>query len=262
MRGTPARSPEPGGRSARDDGGRAFAFKLHQFIGQGRALFATLEPAGRREFSLEGQVQAGQGRIFAPIKFCRQCGQDYYHVLWRQRFQPHPVGVEGDLDGRDPGYLMLASGENDWEQTLMPAGVVRPPRPAHDDLAGSRAARSLGGARRQLRYGSRGEGRIKMWWQPAPFCLCLSCGEYYTTRDSEFGKLASISSEARSSATTVLSTSLLRHAGPSGRPATRCCPSRTIGRTPRCRRAISTTSFTFRCCESRAPCGVAGARTN
>ena len=35
----------------------------------------------RREFSLEGQVQAGGGRIFVPIKFCRQCGQDYYHVL-------------------------------------------------------------------------------------------------------------------------------------------------------------------------------------
>lgn len=33
-----------GGELIRDDGGRAFAFKLHQFIGQGRALFATLEP--------------------------------------------------------------------------------------------------------------------------------------------------------------------------------------------------------------------------
>ena len=70
-----------GGDLQRDDGGRAFAFKLHQFIGQGRALFATLESADRREFSLEGQVQAGGGRIFVPIKFCRQCGQDYYHVL-------------------------------------------------------------------------------------------------------------------------------------------------------------------------------------
>jgi hypothetical protein len=47
-----------GGMLVREDGGRAFAFKLHQFIGQGRALFATLEAADRREFSLEGQVQA------------------------------------------------------------------------------------------------------------------------------------------------------------------------------------------------------------
>ncbi|MCS7033181.1 MAG: DEAD/DEAH box helicase, partial [Phycisphaerae bacterium] len=70
-----------GGDLTRQDGGRAFAFKLHQFIGQGRALYATLESATQREFSLDGQVQAGGGRIFTPIRFCRQCGQEYYHVL-------------------------------------------------------------------------------------------------------------------------------------------------------------------------------------
>jgi hypothetical protein len=51
-----------------------------------------------------------------------------------------------------------------------------------------------------------------MWWQPAPFSLCLNCGEFYTARELEFGKLASLSSEARTSATTVLATSLLRRA--------------------------------------------------
>lgn len=61
-----------------------------------------------------------------------------------------------------------------------------------------------------------GDGRSKMWWQPSPFSLCLRCGEFYTAREREFGKLASISSEARSSATTVLATSLLRHAGGPG----------------------------------------------
>ena len=99
-----------GGDLVRDDGGRAFAFKLHQFVGQGRALFATLEPADRREFSLEGQVQAGGGRIFVPIKFCRQCGQDYYHVLRTDaRFLPHPIGIDSgsDDDAQRPGYLML-----------------------------------------------------------------------------------------------------------------------------------------------------------
>ena len=93
-----------GGNLLRDDGGRAFAFKLHQFIGQGRALFATLEPPDQREFSLEGQVQAGGGRIFVPIKFCRQCGQDYYHVLRSStRFLPHPVGLDGDGANQRPG---------------------------------------------------------------------------------------------------------------------------------------------------------------
>ncbi len=79
-----------GGRVERDDGGRAFAFKLHQFIGQGRALFATIESAAEREFSLEGQVRADADRLFFPIKFCRQCGQEYYHVLRRHLFPTTP----------------------------------------------------------------------------------------------------------------------------------------------------------------------------
>ena len=100
-----------GGDLLRDDGGRAFAFKLHQFIGQGRALFATLESADRREFSLEGQVQAGGGRIFVPIKFCRQCGQDYYHVLRTDTFafcRIPSVSIVGVTTMQRPGYLMLA----------------------------------------------------------------------------------------------------------------------------------------------------------
>jgi ATP-dependent helicase YprA (DUF1998 family) len=63
-----------GGQLDRADGGRAFAFKLHQFISQGRALFATIEPEGQREFSLEGQLRADAERLFIPVKFCRSCG--------------------------------------------------------------------------------------------------------------------------------------------------------------------------------------------
>ncbi|MGH9447053.1 MAG: helicase-related protein, partial [Terriglobia bacterium] len=55
-----------------------------------------------------------------------------------------------------------------------------------------------------------------MWWQHEPFSLCLNCGEFFTAREREFGKLASLSSEARSSATPVLATSLLRQAGRAG----------------------------------------------
>lgn len=202
-----------GGELVRDDGGRAFAFKLHQFIGQGRALFATLESADRREFSLEGQVHAGGGRLFAPVKFCRQCGQDYYHVLWAdQRFLPHPVGIESAEDNLQPGYLMLAPATHDWSEDRIPAewrdarGRLtrtwreRVPTPVWVAPDGS--------------YGLQAhDGAIKMWWQAAPFSLCLTCGEFYTAREREFGKLASLSSEARSSATTVLATALLRHAG-------------------------------------------------
>ncbi|GIW55610.1 MAG: DEAD/DEAH box helicase [Nitrospiraceae bacterium] len=202
-----------GGELVRDDGGRAFAFKLHQFIGQGRALFATLEPSDQREFSLEGQVHAGGGRLYAPIKFCRQCGQDYYHILrGDQRFLPHPIGIENAEDDLQPGYLMLAPPTNDWSEDRIPE-EWRDARGRLTRTWRDRVPEAVWVAPDGNYWLQPHEGAIKMWWQNAPFSLCLSCGEFYTAREREFGKLASLSSEARSSATTVLATALLRHAG-------------------------------------------------
>ncbi len=203
-----------GGELERADGGRAFAFKLHQFIGQGRALFGTMQAADQREFSLDGQVRAGGGRLFVPVKFCRQCGQDYYHVLRHDRqFAPHPVGGElGDDDDQQPSYLMLAPEANDWREDripeewhdargrLTPAWRDRVPQPVWVAPDGSYWTEPQADA-------------LKMWWQAAPFSLCLNCGEFYTGRERDFSKLATLSSEGRSSATNVLATSLLRHAG-------------------------------------------------
>ena len=207
-----------GSKLERDDGGRAFAFKLHQFISQGRALFAAIEPADRREFSLEGQLHASAGRMFAPIKFCRHCGQEYYHVLCRdERFDPHPVGFVTEDDLGRPGYLMLAPAKNDWSDDQIPAEWCdargrltktwkdRVPQAVWVSPDGKWSAQECDGA-------------IKMWRQEAPFAICMNCGEYYTRRETEFGKLASISSEQRSSTTTVLATSLLRNAGAPGSP--------------------------------------------
>jgi ATP-dependent helicase YprA (DUF1998 family) len=200
-----------GGELVRDDGGRAFAFKLHQFIGQGRALFATLEAVDRREFSMEGQVQASGGRLFAPIKFCRQCGQDYYHMLRADtRFLPHPVGTEGGDDETRPGYLMLAPAENDWSEERIPE-EWRDARGRLTQTWRNRVPEAVWVAADGTYSASQRETAVKMWTQAAPFSLCLNCGEFYTAREREFGKLASLSSEARSSATTVLATSLLRH---------------------------------------------------
>jgi Lhr-like helicase len=192
----------------------AFAFKLHQFIGQGRALYATAEPAEQREFTLEGQLQGSGGRLFFPVRFCRQCGQDYYHVLKvRDRFLPHPLGsAEFELDeDYEAGYLMIASTENDWREDYLPDewcdahGRIRReyrdriPIPVWVHPDGTFLTMPV-------------EGATKMWYQPQPFSLCLNCGEFYTRKEDDFRKLATLSSEGRSSATTVLAVSLLRQA--------------------------------------------------
>ena len=201
-----------GGTLLGEGGTRAVAFKLHQFVAQGRTLYATLEARDRREFSLGGHLQAGDGKLFLPVKFCRQCGQDYYHVLKAEnRYLPHPVGAEPDEEEGHAGYLMLAPEEGDWSPEQIPEdwynanGKLKPtwrarvPQPVWVLPDGSFSPTPMPAAQ-------------KMWWQPHPFSLCLSCGEYYTGHEREFVKLASLSSEGRSSATTILASSLLRHA--------------------------------------------------
>jgi len=201
-----------GGTLLGEAGTRAVAFKLHQFVAQGRTLYATLEARDQREFSLAGQLQAGEGKLFLPVKFCRQCGQDYYHVVQvEDRYLPHPVGAEPDEEEAQAGYLMLAPDEGDWSPEQIPEdwynanGKLKPtwrkrvPQPVWVRPDGSFSPTPMPAAQ-------------KMWWQPHPFSLCLSCGEYYTEREREFVKLASLSSEGRSSATTILACSLLRHA--------------------------------------------------
>ncbi|GIW42727.1 MAG: DEAD/DEAH box helicase [Candidatus Binatia bacterium] len=201
-----------GGTLVDQSGTRAVAFKLHQFLAQGRTLYATLEAREAREFSLEGQVQAGEGKLFFPVKFCRQCGQDYYHAFQGEgRFLPHPVGAEPDEEGAEAGYLMLASDQADWSPEQLPQdwfnanGRLKP-------TWKKRVPQEVW-VRPDGTFGNTPQpGAQKMWWQPHPFSLCLACGEYYTGREREFVKLASLSSEGRSSATTILASSLLRHA--------------------------------------------------
>jgi Lhr-like helicase len=200
-----------GGNLPRDDGGRAFAFKLHQFVGQGRALFATLEPVSTREFSTEGQLRASEGRLYVPIKFCRYCGQDYYHVVQSEhQFFPHPIGIQTDIGEGVAGYLMIAE-ENDWTEDQIPA-EWRDARGRLTRTWRDRVPVPVWVSADGMFYRERRDNSIKMWWQKQPFSLCQNCGEFYTARELEFTKLASLSSEARSSATTVLATSMLRNA--------------------------------------------------
>ncbi len=195
------------------DGNRGVAFKLHQFISQGRTLYATLESREKRQFSLDGQMQAGEGKLFFPVKFCRQCGQDYYHVLKSgDRFVPYPLGEEvEESEEQQAGYLSLDPLEGEWSQEQIPEDWYTP-----EGRLKSHWKKRVPQAVWVRPDGSFSEvpqaGAQKLWWQPQPFSLCLACGEYYSGREREFAKLASLSSEGRSSATTILATSLLRHA--------------------------------------------------
>ncbi|GBC89344.1 MAG: DEAD/DEAH box helicase [Fimbriimonadales bacterium] len=191
-----------------------FAVKLHQFISQSSPIYATLEPPDQRAFEIQMQSEKEPNKPLFPLYFCRQCGQDYYRVA-RESFGKTLVGMRLDESPEseefEVGYLCLA----EWSEDQLPeewydergrlrdAWRGRVPMPLWVRPDGSWSPERI-------------DDSMQAWWQPAPFALCLNCGVYYERGMSEGAKLVGLSSEGRSSATTVLALALLRHAEPTG----------------------------------------------
>jgi len=200
-------------RLALQKGAPLLPFKVHQFISQGRAVYATLDPLETRQFTME-EGEWDQEKPTYPLRICRICGQDYYHVRRTDggRLLPYPVGqVIPDEEEFAAGYLTLW----DWDESQIP----------DDWLDRNGRLRSTWRDRVPRRVWVRPDGTISdveipgalpAWWQGPCFYLCLRCGEYYTEREAEFTKLTYLSTEGRSSATTVLAASFLRHAQKTG----------------------------------------------
>ena len=210
---------------SRDDNGRSFfAFRLHQFISGAWNAYSTLEAQGERYLTLQGQQfkPGDRNRPLFTLCFCRDCGQEYYPV-WATLVskQPHLFDPrelsERSSEDEDVlfGYLMPdSSGEFDpkdlegqypEEWLEFPDGVARlkyhfrryRPIDVKVDTCG--------------RVGSEG---LAAWFIPGSFRFCLNpeCDAYYDgSIRSDLSKLSGLSSEGRSSATTVLALSSLKH---------------------------------------------------
>ncbi len=207
-----------------ETGAPLFAFRLHQFISRGDTVYASIEPPapeGDRALALEGQVfvPGDRARRLYPLVFCRECGQHYYVVdrpaigpLQRRDLgslsdDPHQAAsgfILPDPDGRytvdDPDIL-----PEDWVElrkdgtpAVRRSNRAWLPRPVYVTPDGMCDA--AGGA-----------GAMPAWFVPAPFRFCMECHvSYASAQRSDFGKLASLSTEGRSTATTILSLSVVR----------------------------------------------------
>ncbi len=212
-----------GSRIKTPEGDPFFAFKLHHFIAQGRMVYATVESPEERFLTLQGQYYAPDGqRVLYPLQFCRVCGQEYYSVLENgptgQLIPWEPGNENQTQEGMTPGYLMLSpiKGDTEWSAEHLPADWLQPKGRVKRDYR-QHVPRPLWVHPDGTVANEANPGAIKAWFQPQPFMLCMNCGEFYTRRDkNDFRKLARLSSEGRSTATTVLSTSALVHASEGG----------------------------------------------
>lgn len=193
---------------------KGLAFRLHQFISQGGSVYATAQKRADRLLTLEGQYSTTGDRLLYPLVFCRECGQDYYLVHYdrdQQMVRPLlPTALNSNLEDADiqEGYLTLDEpglwdeSEEDrlpdtWFKETQRHGRV--PKPDYADFIPQRL--------RLLPNGSVVSSLLEgteFWFIPKPFLTCLNCGIVHDKRKNEFTKLSRLSSEGRSTATTLL----------------------------------------------------------
>ena len=200
-----------------------FAFRLHQFVSKGDSVYASPEPEDVRHVTLQAQryVPGSQRtRALLPLAFCRECGQEYYVVRRGKTsrggtcYLPREVRDRMETDEGVPGYLYVSRTEpwpdepheyldrlpESWLQSKNGARTVSPAQrknlPKKVWISGA--------------VEEDGAGQVA-WWLPVPFRFCLTCSVAYDARQSsDFGKLSTLGSEGRSSATTVMTLTSVR----------------------------------------------------
>ena len=206
-------------------GERAFlAFKLHRFFSGAGHVYATFRSLGQRRVTLDGQrfdPQDPEARLYVTF-FCRNCGQEHHPVMLVQdgemtRVLPRPIDeppLDDAEDTEQAGYLMSEPrGDPDYGFT----GALEDYPEDWLETGPSGALRLRSNRRRSALWeitvdpgGTIGTTGIRAWFQPGKFQFCPACKDQPPSQAREINKLASLSAEGRSSATTLLVSSALR----------------------------------------------------
>jgi ATP-dependent helicase YprA (DUF1998 family) len=212
-------------------GYRLFAFRLHQFLSKGETVYVSLESELKRHVTSRYQpVQPGdRDKPLYPLVFCRECGQEYLAVV---KTKPKdgdvltylPKGYDTpEEDETVPGYLYISL-DQPWPVDDRSAILqARLPERWLEPQAGDGPPRVKASLRKYVPENVRLEatglpaaapdGGVQATFVPAPLRLCLNpeCAtEWEQVRGSDFAKVAGLDAEGRSSAMSVLSTSIVR----------------------------------------------------
>jgi ATP-dependent helicase YprA (DUF1998 family) len=204
----------------------AFAFRLHQFISRGDTAYATLESENDRYITVNAQQFVPgdvppRSRVLLPLVFCRECGQEYYAVLARvassggpRAFVPRDITERQSEEGAEAGYLFIST-TDPWPEDEQASRQRLPEEWLEETSSGPRVRRDRHEYEPQpLRLrpdGREDDAGILSYYVKAPFRFCLHCGISYDFRQrSDFAKLATLGSEGRSTATTILSLSAIQ----------------------------------------------------
>lgn len=201
--------------------GAFLAFKLHRFISGAGEIFTTLTDKPRAVL-FEGQLEDpdAPGNRLYPTRFCRNCGHEYHVVTKNEddghiRFLPRNIDdtpLEAEDDDDVAGYLCPAS-DNDSDFAF-DGELSGYPESWLEVRNGIERLRSYRKKRAPISYvvtpdGRHGAGGREFWFIPGKFAFCLCCKDEPNQGMRERSKLAGLSGEGRSSATTLLVSSAL-----------------------------------------------------
>ena len=205
-------------------GERAFlAFKLHRFISGAGQVYATLMPEQQRKVTLDGQrfdPDDPNARLY-PMFFCRHCGQEFHPVTLASeagvvRAFPRAID-ETPLDDENPeiraGYIVpLRDGDEDFRFNGNPEDYPEEWRETRGGVERLRTDKTKYILERLcvMPSGEIGTQGTSAWFIPGKFRFCPECKDQPSSQAREINKLAGLSGEGRSSATTVLASSALR----------------------------------------------------
>lgn len=195
--------------------GAFLAFKLHRFISGAGEIFTTLTGRPRRVL-FEGQLEDpdAPGHRLYPTRFCRECGNEV-HVVTKSEdgdglhFLPRNIDDTpiADPDGDIAGYLTPVGGSDlDYAFT---GDVETYPEDWREERNGIERLRASRKGRLPEPVTVRPDGRyspdgVSFWFIPGKFGFCPCCLDQPHPSMRERSKLAGLSGEGRSSATTHL----------------------------------------------------------
>ncbi|MFF4587309.1 protein kinase [Streptomyces sp. NPDC001388] len=200
-----------------------FAFRLHQFLSKGDTVYVTLENKTSRHLTRSYQLEqpGSGGKLLMPLAFCRECGQEYLTV-WRTE-KDGEIRYEARRDtsatgGRQGDGYLYVDHEREWPSNVQYAVDDRrlPESWLELDDKGQEVVKRAYRDRVPKAvtvdtFGHEGRGELKAAFVPSPFLFCLHCGvAYEQTRGRDFAKLATLDQEGRSSATSLVSASIVR----------------------------------------------------
>ena len=191
------------------------AFKLHRFISGAGEIFTTLTNRPRHVF-LEGQIEDphAPGHRLYPTRFCRSCGHEAHVVTKNEdsegvRFLPRSIDDTpiADPDSDVAGYLTPVS--RDESDYVFNGDIETYPEDWREERNGTERIRANRNNRRPQTVTVSPDGRYshdgsRYWFIPGKFGFCPCCLEQPHPSMRERSKLAGLSGEGRSSATTHL----------------------------------------------------------